>query len=309
MHKISRRLQSVIEERLNSKLTYKPIGHHNLGRHFVYLLRDEEDKEYILKVYGKEDRWCKEVVSLNLINKKIPCPKVIDKGRLDNGTEWLVLNKLPGVVLESVWKDISLENKKSILEDLGELLATIHDSYRYSYYGPWKDCGPGVVNHINFLEHRKKHDKRIIKDILKQDIPNKEFLVKAYYEMVKYYEVLKSRDKTSMCHHDFSARNTLVVKKKGIWEISGIIDFEHSYPNDPDIDFTDLYQTIFIEEPKFEFYFLQGYTKIRKLSEDFHQKIRYYLFNKGLLICSWAYEKAPDYFNEGMYLLKWLMEN
>lgn len=309
MHKISKKLQKEIEKSLATKIRYEPIGHHDLGRHFVYLLVDEEENEYILKIYGKENRWCKEVNALNLVNRKIPCPQIIDKGKFQDETEWLITNRIPGVVLEKVWNDISQDNRAHILEDLGEILSIIHNCNSYSYYGPWKECGPGVINHLDFYQHRKNCDSQVIKNILDQDLPDKPFLMKAYNEMIKFYDLIYARENTNMCHHDFSARNTLVCKKNDYWEISGIIDFEHSYPNDSDIDFTDLYQTIFIKDPQYEYHFLKGYTKGRGLIKNFSQKVRYYLFNKGLLICSWSYNRAPKYYREGIELLEWLMDS
>lgn len=308
MDKIDIKLKDTIEKNLGSELEFTPIGHHELGRHLVYSVKDQKNNEFILKIYGIVDRWCKEIVSLNLMKRKILCPKIIAKGKLDNGTEWVIMSKIPGVILEKVWDQVTEENRKELLEKLGEILSTIHNNSRYSYFGPWKDCGPGVVNHLDFLEYRKSRDKKIINEISKQNLPQKDFLMEVYKKMIKYYNEIYAQEYTCMCHHDYSPRNTLVVKKNGKWQISGIIDFEHSYPNDPDIDFTDYYQNIFINNPKYEYYFLKGYTMNRELTKNFDKKVKYYLHNKGLLICSWAYEFAPDYYKEGMNLLHWLMD-
>lgn len=308
MNDINNQLRHILGEILEGEFQSHPIGHHQLGRHFVFSLKDNHDKEYILKLYGKENRWYKEVTALNLLRNDIPCPEVIKTGKLEDGVEWVLMSKISGTILEKVWHEIPSSNKKEILEELGEILSNIHNHSCYNYFGPWKNVCNTLSNHTNFLEYRKEKDMTIINDILKQNLPDKELLIEAFNEMKKFYKKLSADNNTCICHHDFSPRNTLVIKDKGVWKISGIIDFEHCYPNDPYIDFTDLYQTIFIKTPEYEQSFLSGYCKGRNLSKDFHLKIRYYLYNKGLFICSWAYNNANDYYMEGINLLKWLMK-
>lgn len=308
MKDINNKLQYILKEILDGEFKYQPVGHHELGRHYVFLLKDNNDKEYILKIYGIENRWYKEVTALNLLKNDIPCPEIIKEGKLDNGGEWILMNSISGTILEKVWDNISSNNKKIILEDIGEILSKIHNHSCYNYFGPWKDICSTLSIHTNFLEYRKEKDKNIIDDILKQKLPDEELLIESYNEMKECFKNLSNDSNTCICHHDFSPRNILVINHNGEWMVSGIIDFEHCYPNDPYIDFTDLYQTIFIEFPDYERSFLKGYSKGRSLETNFHEKVRYYLYNKGLFICSWAFSSANDYYLDGIKLLKWLMK-
>ncbi len=308
MKEIDNNLKRIIELNLDGKFESTPIGHHNLGRHYVYLLKDKNKNEYILKIYGRENRWCREIISLDIVHGSIPCPKIIAKGRLKNGTEWLLMSKIEGIILEKVWDSLCHNNKREILEHLGEMLSDIHNNYNYEYFGTWKEFRVNSKVHTNFLDYRKEKDKEIYKNIMIQDLPDKDLLLKAYNKMKKYYDLMSSSKNICICHHDFSARNTMVIKKNERWQISGIIDFEHCYPNDAAIDFTDLYQTLFLEQPQYEYSFLKGYTKNRVLPKTFDKKIRYYLYNKGLFICSWAYSFTYEYYREGIKLLKWLLD-
>ncbi len=309
MNYINNQLTDILREILNGEFQSNPVGHHNLGRHFVFSINDSYGKEFILKIYGKEDRWYKEVTALNLLKNKIPCPQIINKGKLENGVEWVLMSKIRGVILEKVWHEITTVNKKLILEQLGEILSNIHNNSCYNYFGCWKEICNTLSIHTDFLEYRKEKDFKIMNDIFKQELPDKEFLIEVFHQMKEFYDRVDADNNTCICHHDFSARNTLVINENGLWKVSGIIDFEHCYPNDPYIDFTDLYQTVFIKSPIYEQAFLDGYCKGRVLEKNFHEKVRYYLYNKGLFICSWAYTCANDYYLEGIKLLKWLMKN
>ncbi|WP_425446934.1 aminoglycoside phosphotransferase family protein [Dethiothermospora halolimnae] len=297
----------IIERNIGKTKEIIPVGHHELGRHFVYRIEDSKNKQYILKIYGKENRWCKEVNALELLNGVILCPEVINKGILENGVEWILQEKISGVILEEIWDHLSNNNKIYIIEEIGEILGSIHSSYKYDYYGYCEKLEYRVDDKKGFISYRKSKDKKIINNILKQELPHKEFLKKTYSAMIKYYRYLNTNEYSCLCHHDFSARNIMVNRKENMWKVTGVIDFEHSYPNDPYIDFTDLYQTIFIDEKPLEYYFLRGYTKYMKLDRNHIEKVRYYLLNKGLFICSWTYDSIRDYYNEGMRLLKWLI--
>ncbi|MGF7058728.1 aminoglycoside phosphotransferase family protein [Brassicibacter mesophilus] len=309
MSYINERLENIINETIKGNYSIKDIGHHQLGRHYVYEITGEDKSEYILKIYGKAFRFCNEIIGLELLNEKIICPNIINKSKSESEVEWLLMNKLDGVVLEDVWNDITTDNKIAIIEKLGELMGKMHSCYKYDYYGIWETCGTAILNHKNFIEYRKDKDRVIINNIISQQLPHMELLADAYYNLTKYYQTLFTDSSPRLCHHDFSPRNILVVKDDEYWRVNGIIDFEHCYPDDPDIDFTDLYQTIFLDEPYLAKYLINGYSKYMSISEDLAYKMQYYLLNKGLFICSWAYEYTIDYYNQGVNLLRRLLYN
>ena len=305
--KINKHLMSILDKNFEIGYIITPIGHHDLGRHYVYYVNDKYKNEYILKIYGKQNRWIKEVTALETYKEIIPCPKIINKGILSDGTEWVILSKVPGVILEKVWDTINIQNKKQIMGQLGSILGKIHGSSKFDQYGTYKN--KYSIDDFSLLEYRKEKDEDMMKNINNQNLPDKDLLERAYNEMVKYYDVLNVNIETRLCHHDFSPRNIMVVKEGANWILSSVLDFEHSYPDDPDIDFTDLYQTIFINEPNLEFYFLQGYSEHMKISKVLSEKMRYYLYNKGLFICSWSYNRSKEYYNEGINLINWLINS
>lgn len=294
-----------VSKYIGCSYTVKEVGHHNLGRHFVYLIEDEKGENYILKIYGKAFRFCNELIGLKLLRDKIKCPILLTNGEVFSKTEWMLMSQIDGIILEDVWNELSINNKAFLMEEMGEILGRIHSSYEYDYYGAWKECGTFILNHQDFIEYRKNSDKIIIDNIIKQGIPNKELINSSYERLVKYYDYIQPRNIPRLCHHDFSARNMLVNKTNKSWSITGIIDFEHCYPDDADIDFADLYHKVFLDEPWLKESFFNSYKKHIEIQEDIlENKMNYYLLNKGLFICSWAYYTAPDYYLEGIKLLE-----
>ncbi len=281
------------------------VGHHKLGRHLVFSIDDEKHRSYILKIYGKAFRFCNELIGLKLLSNKIKCPKVLKSGDAFTEQEWILMSKIDGTILENVWDELCSENKASIMQEMGEILGKLHSLYEYDYYGIWKECGTFIINHQTYLEYRKDSDRSIMRNIYKQDLPFKELLNSSYERLIQCYEDICSIYPPRLCHHDFSARNVLVKNEGSQWKISGVIDFEHCYPDDPDIDFTDLYHTVFLDEPWLKEHFLKGYNKYMNTKVDeLEHKMNYYLINKGLFICSWSYYVAPEYYLQGVELLK-----
>jgi aminoglycoside phosphotransferase (APT) family kinase protein len=308
MKKIWSKVRLIITQNLTNRYIVEAIGHHDLGRHFVFYIKDFEENEYILKIYGKSNRWCNEITALDKLKEYDVFPQIIRYGKLKDGTEWLILRKIEGVVLNSVWDDLTIINQKNIIKEMGEYLGLIHSLSAYDYYGLWKECTNERRYFERFIEYRKCKDEEIYENILKQKLPDEELLKEAFNRLVKYYSKLNCDSKARMCHRDFSGRNIIVTKTGSSWKINGIIDFEHCQPDDVFIDFASLYLSILVKHPILQKDFFKGYTKFMEIPDNFEDKLRYYLLNTGLHICSWAYIRANEYYQEGLTLLKKILE-
>lgn len=309
MAEIRHKANTILSKNFKKGYSMRPIGHHELGRHFVYCVSDNLGGEYILKIYGRQDRWCLESNALDILKDNFFCPKIINKGKLVDGTGWILMEKMPGVVLDTVWKDMTFENKKQIIGEMGEYLGIIHSNSTYCYYGPWPECGGDIANFKDFMEYRYNIDNKIVNDLIMRSLPEKGLLIDSYNAMVKYYEQIKVHVVPRLCHHDFSGRNIIVLEENKGWRISGIIDYEHCYPDDPNIDLANLFHRIFVDEPKLTKHFLNRYTKYMDLSPNFDDRIKYYLLNSSIQICTWAYEFAHDYYKECIRLLNILLKD
>lgn len=305
MFRSNREVFEQIDNFIGCRYNFIEIGHHKLGRHFVYLINDEKGRSYVLKIYGKAFRFCNELIGLNLLRNKVKCPNVLKNGDTFSDSEWMLMSKIDGVILDNIWNELSYKNKALIMEEMGEILGKIHSLYEYDYYGTWEESGTSIINHHFYLEYRKDSDKSIIRNIQKQDLPFKDLLNNSYEKLTQHYENICSEHSPRLCHHDYSARNVMVKQEGDLWRVSGIIDFEHCYPDDLYIDFTDMYHTVFLDEPNMKEYFFKGYKKhIYIKNSTLENKMYYYLLNKGIFICSWSYSVAPEYYMQGVELLK-----
>ena len=111
-----------------------------------------------------------------------------------------------------------------------------------------------------------------------------------------------------MTHGDYDGRNILVQEKDGQWEISGIIDFEICYAAVRDRDMLALYEKYFLENKELEESFYEGYERYFEITKRFKKSLDYLLLFSGLGTCSWAYKQAPDYYPEGVKLVKRYLE-
>ncbi len=84
---------------------------------------------WIMKVFPPDLRhqWSSEVRVLEHLKGclKVPIPKLFKAGE-DNGWTFIIMNRLQGVTLESIWSDLSDEKKTSILGDIGRIMAEVH---------------------------------------------------------------------------------------------------------------------------------------------------------------------------------------
>ncbi|EOD01352.1 aminoglycoside phosphotransferase family protein [Caldisalinibacter kiritimatiensis] len=300
---------TIVKHNISDDFKIIPIGHHELGRHLVYCIIDSKNNEYILKIYGKAGRWCNEITAIKKLDDVVVLPQIVNYGKLQDGTEWILSRKIPGFVLNEVWSKLRLEERERIVKEMGEYLGRIHKKSTYSYYGPWIECASNDYRFQDYIKFRKYNDEKIFKQILTQNLPHEKLLRVAYRVLISYYEKINDKTLPRICHRDFLGRNIIVNKFNDKWSVQGIIDFEHCQPDDPYIDLSSMYQSVFIDYPTLESSFLNGYTKYMYLSKNFGDKLKYYLINTGLHICSWTYQCAPSYYKRGIRLLKLILKD
>ncbi|CAG8843098.1 46188_t:CDS:1, partial [Gigaspora margarita] len=93
------------------------------GFHKVYILKMEDDKEYIGRVeFPVYPQWKTEsevaVMKYIHLNTNIPVPKVYYwNSSINNpvGAEYILMEHLPGIRLCDIWSDLSIKKKKTIL--------------------------------------------------------------------------------------------------------------------------------------------------------------------------------------------------
>ncbi len=277
-----------------------PIGHHKLNRNYVFLVKKEKD--LILKFYGKKVKYLCEKRALEILRTFVEVPRLKAFGENDR-LPWILMNRIEGDLLQDIWHSISQESRIHLLRTMGELLGRLHSEQTLNYFGLWKDFRR-TTPYKDFIKYRKENDNRVMAKIRNQNLPDKELFEQAYGELKKLYTYLDPDIKGAICHRDYSFRNVLVMDEKNRKKINGLIDFEHCQIDDPAIDFNTLYQHDMLNSRVMEKAFFDGYEKHMTRSEDFIDRKKYYMINLGLHTCSWSYNKAKDFYNSGIKLLK-----
>lgn len=298
-------IENVIGVILGKNVQIKPIGNHHLERHLVYLVNDGNDILGVFKLYYKKDRWSREVGTLRIFEEEhIKAPRIIEYGKLSDGTEWIFMSHVDGQVFEKVKEEISEEELKHIYLEIGEELSKVHRIRTFKFFGPWNEnCNPTKMNESFAVWFRHKSN-RLIEETLKQHLPEKELQIKAGERINELSYLIDEVKEGSICNGDFGDRNILVKKVDEKWKLSAFIDFEHTFSYDRDSDLIGYYCKLADKDKKMAENFRIGYEKNMDINKDLYKKRELYDLYDGISTCSWAKVQAPDYYLEGVDLLK-----
>ena len=298
-------IKEIISKLLNENIEVIPIGNHELKRHLVYRVKNKNRIIGVFKFYYKKNRWNREVASLRFLEgRDVKAPKILKFGKLEDGTEWLFMEHKEGEVFTKVKDAMSEGNVKEIYEAMGEQLAKIHSLKTFDFFGNWDEDGNSIDSIKDFSMVFRKNVNAVLKELFDQHL-EEEPLQRQCAEILKGKLNLVDNVKVAHLHNgDFGERNILVKKVGNEWQLSALIDFEHCVPYDRDSEIIDCYYKLLDENQKFADAFKSGYEKYMKFSDDLEKKKELYELYSGLSICSWAKIQAPDYYLEGIKILK-----
>lgn len=268
---------------------YHPVGNHELGRHLVYEYRVFQET-YIMKQYYILRRMQNERNGYHVaLAEGVPSARVLQSGVLKNGSEYIILSKCKGEVMNKL--SFTEEEKYPLYEEMGEYLARIHSfgigKMKNDKEKQIKKAEKNYLECMNYPIDRR--EREIISEtyeqlVGRQDDWNEEYITVGY------------------CHNDYDERNVMVEER----HISGIIDFENSGMGNIEKDFASLYWKEFWQKPSLEEAFFKGYQKINKISEDMKKRMPYFVILDVLSNCSWSYNKAKDFFDSNIKFLEGL---
>lgn len=283
----------------------KPVGNHNLKRHLVYQIDIKDGDKFIFKLYYRDRRRSREIASLKLLeNSGVKCPKIFKYGNLLNGSQWLITKFIEGDLLDKVMGEISQDNRLNIFEEIGEELGKLHSFRTFDFFGEWDEEGKSVKNIKNYYDHFVLGMERTINEVLEQDLPDKCILINAIEIIRDNYEKFNIKIEARLMHNDFDGRNILVKENSGVYKLSGIIDFEGSYPGNADENLIQLYYRYFLDNKHYEKAFFKGYKKYINESNKFNERLNIYLLCFIVGNCSWSYIQALDYYKDNIEFLK-----
>jgi hygromycin-B 7''-O-kinase len=154
----------------------------------------------------------------------IKTPVVEVSGELA-GWPYIIMNKLEGTLLETLWEKMGHDNKVVIIRELGSLIKEIHalptDGLEEI------DCGWDKFIEIQIAHCVEQHRSKGLSQRLTQQIPS-------YIESIK--ESLPKIKKPVLLTGEYTPMNFLVKEVDGIWHIDGLIDFGDSMLGLPEYD-------------------------------------------------------------------------
>ncbi|CAG8845282.1 37333_t:CDS:2, partial [Gigaspora margarita] len=203
------------------------------GFHKVYILKMENGKEYIgrlaVSVYPQ---WKTEsemaVIEYIHLNTHIPVPKVYYWNSSVNnpvGTEYILMEYLPGICLCEIWSNLSIKKKKLFLLKIIDIQLAFKKltfskigSIFFNEWSPFKT----TKEYILAVIRNQMHYYSMFKSTKKQKclIPK----YKELYQLVPKYFQDNGNDTFVLMHIDFYTSNILVKNN----EITGVIDWEYS---------------------------------------------------------------------------------
>lgn len=304
------KIRNLVKIKCGDILSYKPVGNHKLKRHLVYHLSCENG-EYIIKLYYKKNRWNNEIACLkHLSETNIPIPQIIDYGVMDDETEWLLYEHIPGELLVHVEKQIDKDNLEVIYNEMGKYLAVIHTFKTFDYFGRMNVDGESLKQENNYNHLLKTTFDFIIDDLHKEEHDDPEVIQSSIENCLKLFCVLDKPVIPRLCHNDYGPRNILVSKQNGVYTISGIIDFEQSTPSDYEKEL--IYNLLPLKEDNPHLYnsFKSGYEEINEIDMiSLANKKDFYNLYGSLCDCSWAKENAYDYYLKNLNILRKTLNN
>ncbi|KPU45756.1 phosphotransferase enzyme family protein [Oxobacter pfennigii] len=294
----------IIHSVFHKKVNIKAVGNHELNRHLVYHVTDENNLSVIFKIYFIKNRANREVASLKLLSKSsVKCPELIDYRIINNEIDWIMIEYLEGQLFEQAKKNISDDSVHSIFEGMGEELGKIHSFKTFDFFGNWDENCKSFDNIKSYKERFIALAESCIEDMLPKTPEQQSLFDKAINKLRSNYDLMDDITEARLCHNDYNGRNILVKAQGNSWSLSGIIDFEQCLPGNKDVDIALLHHDYFLYNKDYEKAFLKGYNKYCSIDESFYKRLDYYFLFMGIYICSWAYKSAPSYYEEGLRLL------
>lgn len=141
------------------------------------------------------------------------------------GWPYIIMTKLEGTLLETLWEKMDYHNKVVIIRELGLLIQEVH---ALPIEGLEEiDCHWKRFIHTQIDHCVEKHQSTQLSDFLIQQIP-------VYLKLIKD-DLLKIK-KPVILTGEYTPMNFLVKSISGIWHIDGLIDFGDAMLGLPEYD-------------------------------------------------------------------------
>lgn len=287
----------ILEGIFQKPVNYLDIGHHDDLRNYVVKVEDM----YILKVYGDKMRWRGELESfLRIHQSELRTPSLVDFGMVNQHNGWILMNFLPGEIMDVGYSEMSHDVRSGAWKHLGELLAEFHMRNTMDYFDTKifeKESSYRPLLYWDFLKNSyMKNKSKIVKN---HHYNEQETYGRAFEAIEQWFDSQRCRKQPLLvlCHNDFCTRNIL-IQERGY----GLVDFEMGNYGQPEADFARL--ALDLKREKLFDSFLDGYYMSCDLFERDDITINMHIYLKIIEICSWAFKRSPEYYAYAFDMLK-----
>jgi len=296
-----------IYEKPITQLEKKEGGVVNLVYSFVV-----DDEKKIIKILTRKPndeferfRFMKVHEILKKVKKDtdIAIPEIyfLETEKSEVGLSYIVMEQFQGEVLENSWTELTILEKKAILNQFGQITGKIH-SVKMDHYGEilqlsknrhfktWKEW---IFNEINLSITSLEEDKSISYEVLQ----------KARHYSEQHIDVITSSN-PQLIHGDLNFTNLFISRKSEI-NIQGIIDWEWCFAGSSRFEYHDIIETLEELEQKdkkensYVESFLETYpTELKPDPTIWLFEKRLYTITKRLSCAAFGYvhhNPSPDY--------------
>lgn len=205
-----------------------------------------------------------------LCDSGVPVPEVValDRSKELIPYEYLITTRLEGTPVIDSWSSLSAQQREQVACEAGRYLAVIH-SHTFDRFGKLRDLASGGF--ICWYDYSADYFHRYARQALDLGIIDISLRDRMQEILDQYRPLWDAVTKGSLVHSDYHFEN--ILQHKGA--VSGIIDFEWSYPGDPTIDLVveDLWEQMCPGSKPFVY---AGYTSLSQLDPNHDLKMALY---------------------------------
>lgn len=225
-------------------------------------------------------------VMKHFADKNIPIPNVYasDISRKVFPFDYMVMQKLEGKQLDTIWETLSPDDKKEIAVLLGKFIAKIH-TITFDRFGRIGQDGIVHRKEFSFRKQGTKIEKNqwtktVLQDAFKELVglislnmitPEQSSAITAYLHQ---HKDLTNHCESVMIHNDVVFSHIFVTKDDS-WKITGIIDFEFANAYAREFEFIKFHREGLLDDNAFKDALFEGYGR-ENLHPNFDEAVGFY---------------------------------
>jgi|GEM_PF-1917127 len=295
------KIRKILKEELNAQVLKIKATSGGYSHHMYELEIDKEPFSLLIRFSNnsekKERDLRKEVFVLKKLSEAgIPVPKIhiFRKNESKDESDYMLIEKISGIRLDTIWENLTNDEKISITTKVGQLMKKIH-SIRLEKFGYLEEDGK-IDSDDSFkfkTAGKQKEYSPFLRELFKQSF--KDMARLASYKHIKEKSILKFinfiienkakidySEEPILIHGDMALGHIFVEKIKNEYQITGLIDVEFAEPSSPEYDFIKLHRKGFFDNPELKEALKQGYGEINEKAVCIHRIMRDFAFAQVL---------------------------